>query len=159
MLTAVQEMTGLLTMNEDGVCRVPIRQLSIPPDGTHIVVAAFINGQLANVLIDTGASQTVMDRNRIGLFSTETEFEPTGQVSKGLGTDGMESHRFLITQFILGDLVLDNMPVTLLDLSHVNGSYSELGLCEVDMVLGGDILRSYAAMIDYGAWELVLRLS
>jgi hypothetical protein len=158
MLAAFEEMTGTVTMNEDVLCRVPIRELTIPPDGTHIIVAAFVNGQLANVLIDTGASQTVMDRNRIGLFSTETEFEPTGQVSKGLGTDAMESHRFSLTQFILGDLVLEDMPVTLLDLSHVNSSYRELDLCEVDMVLGGDILRTYGAMIDYGSWELVLRV-
>jgi len=158
MLETFDTMTAPMSFHDDLMCRVPIRQLSIPPDGTHIVVAAFINGQLANVLIDTGASQTVMDRNRIGLFSTETEFESTGQLSKGLGTDGMESHRFTVSQFILGDLVMEDMPVTLLDLSHVNESYDQLGLVKVDMVLGGDILLAHSAVIDYGRSELVLDL-
>lgn len=147
------------SLQDDPMCRVPVRQVPIPPHGTHIVVAAFINGQLANVLIDTGASQTVMDRNRIGLFSPETEFVSTGQLSKGLGTDGMESHHFTLTQFILGDLVLESMSVTLLDLTHVNKSYDELGLCQVDMVLGGDILRKHSAIIDYGRSELLLKVS
>jgi hypothetical protein len=158
MLETFDTMTAPMSFHDDLMCRVPIRLLSIPPDGTHIVVAAFINGQLANVLIDTGASQTVMDRNRIGLFSTETEFESTGQLSKGLGTDGMESHRFTVSQFILGDLVMEDMPVTLLDLSHVNESYDQLGLVKVDMVLGGDILLAHSAVIDYGRSELVLDL-
>ncbi len=99
-----------------------------------------------------------MDRNRIGLFTTDTEFESTGQLSKGLGTDGMEGHRCTIAQFILGDLVIEQFEVTLLDLSHVNSSYSELGLAPIDMVLGGDILRDYSAVLDYGSLELILIL-
>jgi hypothetical protein len=137
---------------------IPIRAIAIPPSGTHIAVSAFINGHLANVLIDTGASQTVMDRNRIHIYSTQTEFESTGQLSKGLGTDGMESHRFVIAQFILGDLVLQRLEVTLLDLSHVNGSYYELRLPPIDMVLGGDLLRRYMAVLDYGMMKMTIVL-
>lgn len=140
------------------ICIIPIRTILIPPNGVHIAVSAFINGQLANVLVDTGASQTVMDRNRMNLFSNETEFETTGQLSKGLGTDGMEGHHFIITQFILGDLLLAELAVTLLDLSHVNSSYEQLDLCPIDMVLGGDILHKYASVIDYGRMRLVMDL-
>jgi hypothetical protein len=111
---------------------------------------------LANVLIDTGASQTVMDRNRVGLFSTETEFESTGQLSKGLGTEGMETFHFTLSQFILGDLVLEPMQVTLLDLGHVNGSYEQLGLAPIDMVLGGDVLKDCTAVLDYGRAQMLL---
>lgn len=122
----------------------------------HVAVSAFINGQLTNVLIDTGASQTVLDSNRIHIFTPQTEFERSNQLSKGLGTDSMESFHFTVTQFILGDLVLEEMEVTLLDLSHVNTSYSELGLAPVDMVMGGDLLIRYRAVLDYGRMEMVL---
>jgi hypothetical protein len=140
------------------ICIIPIRTIIVPPSGVHIAVSAFINGQLANVLIDTGASQTVMDQNRVNLFSNETEFETTGQLSKGLGTDGMEGHHFTITQFILGDLVLQDLPVTLLDLGHVNNSYEQLTLSPIDMVLGGELLQEYSAIIDYGSMRLQLEL-
>ena len=135
-----------------------MRAITIPPDGTHVVVTAFINGQMANVLIDTGASQTVLDRNRVHIFSAQTEFVKSEQTSKGLGTDGMDTHLFTITQFLLGDLLLEGMKVMLLDLSHVNGSYTELNLAPIDMVLGGDILRRYGALVDYRAMELTLEL-
>jgi hypothetical protein len=113
---------------------------------------------LANVLIDTGASQTVMDLNRMRIFSSETQFEQSAQTSKGLGTDGMESFHFTIRQFILGDLDLEKMEVMLLDLKHVNGSYQQLGLPPIDMVIGGDLLQRYAAVIDYAKMQLVLTL-
>lgn len=137
---------------------IPLRAVSIAPSGLHVAVSAFINGQLANVLIDTGASQTVLDKNRIHIFSLQTEFELSDQLSKGLGTSEMESYRFSVEQFILGDLVLEELDVILLDLKHVNGSYHQLGLTAIDMVLGGDILLRYSAVLDYGKMELTLTI-
>jgi len=137
---------------------IPVRLLRIEPTGMHVAVSAFINGNLANVLIDTGASQTVMDLNRIHIFSSEQTFEKSGQTSKGLGTDNMESFHFTIRQFILGDVVLNELDVMLLDLNHVNGSYQQLELPAIDMVLGGNLLHEYAAILDYGTLQLTLTL-
>jgi len=137
---------------------IPVRLLRIEPVGMHLAVSAFINGNLANVLIDTGASQTVMDINRIHLFSSEQTFEKSGLRSKGLGTDSMESFHFTITQFILGDLVLNELDIVLLDLTHVNRSYEQLELPAIDMVIGGDLLHEHAAILDYGTMRLTLTL-
>ena len=60
---------------------VPIRFVEIEQSGVHIAVSGFINGNLANILIDTGASQTVFDKNRIHLFSSQTEFEKAETLS------------------------------------------------------------------------------
>lgn len=136
---------------------VPIRFVEIEKSGVHIAVSGFVNGNLSNILIDTGASQTVFDKNRIHLFSDRTEFEKAEMLSKGLGTDSMEGFKFSIDQFILGDLVLVNFEVVSLDLGHVNASYVALDLGQIDMVLGGDFLRKYAASIRYGSAELWLR--
>jgi hypothetical protein len=137
---------------------VPIRFIEIEKSGVHIAVSGFVNGNLANILIDTGASQTVFDKNRIFLFSDQTEFEVAEKLSKGLGTDSMEGFKLSISQFILGEIVLEDFDVVSLDLSHVNASYTELGIGQIDMVLGGDFLRKYAASIRYGSAELWLRL-
>ena len=138
---------------------VPIRFVEIEQSGVHIAVSGFINGNLANILIDTGASQTVFDKNRVHLFSSQTEFEKAEKLSKGLGTDSMEGFKFPIRQFILGDLLLDNFDVVALDLGHINASYEQLGLGAIDMVLGGDFLREYKASIRYGSEELWLSIS
>lgn len=135
---------------------VPIRFVQIEKTGIHIAVIGFVNGNLANILIDTGASQSVFDKNRIHLFSTETEFEKAEKLSKGLGTDSMEGFKFRIDQFILGDLLKEGLEIVSLDLSHINASYAELGLVPIDMVLGGDFLKQFDATIDYGNAELTL---
>ena len=118
----------------------------------------FINGELANVLIDTGASQTVLDKNRVHIFSLQTEFELSDQLSKGLGTAEMQSYLFNVDQFVLGDLVLDHLDVMLVDLQHVNSSYHQLGLTKIDMVLGGDILQRFDAVLDYGKMTMTLTI-
>ncbi len=137
---------------------IPIRFVKIESAGVHLAVSGLVNGNLANILIDTGASQTVFDKNRIHLFSEQTEFESAEKLSKGLGTDSMEGFKFNILQFILGELVLENYEIVSLDLSHINASYDELHLPPIDMVLGGDFLMKYAASIRYGSAELWLRI-
>ena len=133
---------------------IPIRIIEIEGSGFHVAVTGFVNGNLANILIDTGASQTVFDKNRINPFSRDAELEKADKLSKGLGTDSMEGYRFKIEQFILGDLVKEPLEVVALDLSHINASYTELKLVPIDMVLGGDFLNEFAAEIDFGASEL-----
>ena len=137
---------------------VPIRFVDIENSGVHIAVSGFINGNLANILIDTGASQTVFDKNRVHLFSDQTEFEKLEKLSKGLGTATMEGFQFEIGQFILGDLVLIEYQLIALDLSNINESYEQLGVGPIDMVLGGDFLKKYNARIDYGLAELFLNM-
>lgn len=137
---------------------VPIRFIKIEDSGFHLAVSGFVNGNLANVLLDTGASQTVFDKNRVNLFSNQQEFEKAEKLSKGLGTDSMEGLKFTISQFILGDIVLDNFQVVALDLGHINATYQELQLGAIDMVLGGDFLMKHAARIDYAGGELWLNV-
>lgn len=135
---------------------IPIRFIEIERSGIHLAVTGFVNGQLANILIDTGASQSVLDKNRIHLFSDQTEFESADKLSKGLGTDSMEGFKFVIDQFLLGDLLLEGYEIVSLDLSHINASYSELGHTPIDIVLGGDFLKKYSSVIDYEKAELRL---
>lgn len=135
---------------------IPIRFVAIEKSGIHVAVSGFVNGNLANILIDTGASQSVFDKNRINLFSGQTEFESADQLSKGLGTDSMEGFKFVIDQFLLGDLLLEPYEIVALDLSHINASYNELGHAPIDIVLGGDFLKKYRSVIDYEKAELRL---
>jgi hypothetical protein len=137
---------------------VPIRLVEIEGSGHHIAVSGFVNGNLANILIDTGASQTVFDKNRIELFGSEEELEKADRLSKGLGTDSMEGFKFSIHQFIVGDLLVYDYDIVALDLTHINASYAELDLTPIDMVLGGDFLRKYQAEINYHTLEMTLSL-
>ena len=47
---------------------LPIHFIKLNDFGVHLVVKAKINGKIANMLIDTGASNTVFDKTRIATF-------------------------------------------------------------------------------------------
>lgn len=137
---------------------IPIILLSIEDDGFHLLIEVKINDKKANMLIDTGASRTVFDKNRIHHFIKHKQFEKNEKLSTGLGTNSMVSQNTMIEKMQLGKLVIADYKAVLLDLSHVNTAYKQLKFKQVDGVIGGDILVSYKANIDYGKKKLKLTL-
>ncbi|MDG1476456.1 MAG: aspartyl protease family protein [Vicingaceae bacterium] len=54
---------------------LPIEIFPIEDDGYHLKVEIVINGKPANLILDTGASRTVLDENRITEFVAEDSIE------------------------------------------------------------------------------------
>lgn len=131
--------------------QIPIIFLEIEENGIHLLMKVLINDKPARMLIDTGASQTVLDKNRALGFIGDTEIEASETLSKGLGTDSMESFNVELETITFGGLKINHQEVVLLDLVHVNTSYEAMGESPVDGVLGGEILKKHKAVIDYGA--------
>ncbi len=121
----------------------------IEDDGCHITLCAEINGKNAELLVDTGASRTVFDLERIKAFVSASDFKPHHKLSTGLGTNSMETQAVMIESLTLGELLISNHEAILLDLRHVNESYSQLELPEIDGVIGSDILLAHKAIIDF----------
>lgn len=130
--------------------KVPIIFLEIEEKGVHLLVEVKINGGPAQMLVDTGASQTVLDKDRALKFIGDAEIEASETLSKGLGTDSMESSTTVLESLSIGNLTLEQQEVVLLDLVHVNNSYEAMGQLPVDGVIGGEILKANKAVIDYG---------
>lgn len=137
---------------------IPLIFLTIEGDGTHILINVKINGKKANMIVDTGASRTVFDINRISIFTKKKKFGKNQQLSTGLGTNTMQSHNTILKKFQIGKLKIENFEAILLDLKHVNESYEKIGLGAIDGVLGGEILTNYKAVIDYGKKQLKLKV-
>jgi len=136
--------------------KIKIQVQRIDHNGCHLLVAARLNKKNARMIIDTGASQSVFDKNRIGKFLGHENFKSLTALSTGLGTNSMESHTVSLPEFKLGQLTFKDEHVVLLDLSHVNISFEALGIKPVDGIIGGDILKKFQAVIDYGKKELSL---
>ena len=135
---------------------IPIEIFSIEDDGYHLKVIITINGKLANMILDTGASRTVFDETRIANFLAIENIEEQDRLSTGLGTNTMESKKVIIENLEIGEIIISNYQSVILNLNHVNQSYEKLDLEPVDGVLGGDILNDYKAVISYENKELVL---
>ncbi len=138
---------------------IPFKILDIAGDGFHLLLKLYINKKVAHVIIDTGASKTVFDKTRIEKFVADKTFEKHDSLSSGLGTNTMTSELVAIKKIKIGELEMDNYKTVLLDLSHVNQSYLQIGLKPVDGVLGSDILFKYNAVIDYEKKILKLKFS
>lgn len=130
---------------------IPLKIIPIEDDGFHLMIGIIINEQKANMIIDTGASRTVFDSNKIMKFVSDenSEFEKNEKLSTGLGTSSLESEAIELENIQLGKLKIDKYKAVVLDMSHINQTYSAIKLPEIDGVLGGDLLKKYNAEISY----------
>jgi hypothetical protein len=131
------------------ITAIPFKVLALDEEGFHLMIKIKINQKTANLIIDTGASKTVLDKSLILKFVSDGTFEAHDKLSSGLGTNTMESQTTTIKKIQIGELVITDYKAVLLDLSHVNESYEQIGLKPIDGVLGSDILMKYNAVIDY----------
>ena len=141
------------------ITTIPFKILDIAGEGYHLLLKLYLNKKVANVIIDTGASKTVFDKTRIEKFVAERTFEKHESLSSGLGTNTMQSEQVTVKKLKIGELEIENYKTILLDLSHVNQSYEQIGLKPVDGVLGSDILLKYNAVIDYEKKVLKFKFS
>ena len=135
---------------------IPLHVIYIPPMGMHLIVKVKINNRVAKLVLDTGASQTVLDNNRIDRFMKETKFKKTNGLVSGVGTNKLKSHFVPVKKFQIGTFVLYDLELVMLDLFHVNNSYTTMNEKPVDGVLGGDLLDKLAAIINYKKKEMNL---
>ena len=137
---------------------VPLTFIEIPPMGIHLIVKVKINNKVALLVLDTGASQTVLDSNRIGRFLKQKVFKKTDGHTRGIGANKLKSHIVPVKKFQFGKITLNDLDLVLLDLIHVNNSYAMIEEKPIDGVLGGDLLNRLSAIIDYRKKEMTLRL-
>lgn len=129
--------------------KIPLRILNIEGDGFHLQAKIRINGKPALAIVDTGASRTVFDKTEIAKYLKTEAIGEHDKLSTGLGTNSMQSQFVVIGNLTIGKLKLENFDSVILDLQHVNQTYSMIGLPSIAGVLGSDILVSMNAVIDF----------
>ncbi len=133
------------------ITEIPITIISIEDDGFHLLIPVKINNKKAKLLIDTGASRTVFDKDRMMHFvgNNKDQYEENQKLSTGIGTNALKSQAFILNKLTLGDLKIKKYPAVVLDMVHINISYENLKIPAIDGVVGGDILSKYKAVINY----------
>lgn len=137
--------------------RVPLELINLQNDGFHILVEVVVFGNPFNVVLDTGASKTVFDKNTVEKYIASADLLFSDKLSTGLGTTSMESFTIHLPELRIGKLKIKNFEAAVLDLSSICEAYENLQLPPVIGVLGGDILQEYKAIINYS--KLILKLS
>ena len=135
---------------------VPLELINLNDDGFHLLVEVVVFGQSFHAVLDTGASKTVFDKRTVEKHMMDGVLLASDKLSTGLGTNTMESHTIILPILKIGKLKLKNFEAAVLDLSTINQAYSTLNLPPVIGVLGGDILYSHKAIINYKKLRLKL---
>ena len=128
---------------------IPINIISSEGDGFHLIAEGCINGKTARFVVDTGASRTVFDKDKILNYINNPEFSEKEGISAGIGGTDISSFIFDIEELSFGELKIKDYQAVAMDLSNVNDSYAMIKLPPIDGVLGGDLLVKYKAGISY----------
>jgi hypothetical protein len=135
---------------------IPIRYAELNGFGCHILCDAMAEGFKMNMIVDTGASMTVFDINRLKKINPYQELIASEQSFTGVGGEKLNPYTTTIKKLQMGELLLKDIKILATDLSHIIDVYAGLDLDRVDGVLGNDLLRSLKARIDYSKMHLEL---
>ena len=127
-----------------------LKIISIKGDGYHCIINCRINKEFkSRMLLDTGASRTILDLQFINVLGLANQLKETEEKATGLGTNSMQGHRMILPELKIGKLILKNIEVGILDLSMVNTSYNMIGLPPIHGAIGGELLKELKAVISY----------
>lgn len=127
----------------------------ISKTGYHPFATCYINQRAINVLIDTGASESIIDTPwikksmpvNIILSGFQQSHSLLGATDRSLHTE--------IDRFFLGDILIKGREFSLSDLSYINKVYTAIGKPKIAGIIGSDILRQYGAIIDYPKRKII----
>ena len=122
----------------------------------HLEVEVRIDNIKARFLVDTGASNTVID---IG-FAKENllEFASIEELGGGVGTSQMVLFHKKVDLFKIDDFKIPSFDLYATDFTHVKDSLANKGINEpCHGVIGADILIKYKAKINYKKKKLFLK--
>ena len=114
----------------------------------HIAVNALLNGISARLVVDTGASHSCLCKKTFKSIGKKTQMIKADAVM-GIGKSKLNNQLMPVSRFELGDLLIEDYPFLMLQLSHINKMLKIMDLPPIHGLLGGDILYKYNAVIDY----------
>ncbi len=117
-------------------------------NGCHLFVKVWIDTEKQiDMIIDTGASQTVFDKSLSNKYLKKIKL-PTNIKSSGVNAE-IDMHLGKLKLLRFGDFRVSDYVVGITDLSHINQIYEQINGKRIWGLLGSDFCRKYNAKIDY----------
>ena len=129
-------------------------QLQKMPSG-HLQMQVSLNGVSGNFILDTGAGATILEEKKKSAFHLTSR--KSNNVITGTGGGALGMQLSVGNKMKIGQLEIENSPIYLVSLDHVNKAFQNMKLEEVDGIIGADILSAKRGVIDYTNLVLYLR--
>ena len=137
--------------------KVPLQLVCLQEDGYHLFMDGKLGDHSLRLLIDTGASKTVLDKNFVAEKFPDLKLEINEQLTTGVGSNTIQSEFTEISDLRIGNFHLPLFKVAILDLKHVNETYTMIQLPSIHGVIGCDLLVECKAVINLKKEYLRLR--
>ena len=128
---------------------LPLDMVELQTGSYHVFLFAKVNGRKVRLLLDTGASKTVLDQTFVQEKCKTQALETIEQATSSLHATVSESNITFIKEIAFDTLKIKKYLVAVIDLTHVNETYSQVGKKPIHGILGSDILLENKAIIDY----------
>lgn len=131
-----------------GFRAVPLRASSVG----HFHLSGAIDGKPVEILLDTGASNTVVDQawaRQSGYALTSIAGSAGGIGAAGLGLATVDH-----AELTIGDVSLGQVRLIAIDLGGIQSQLRASNIAVPQAVLGADTLRRHRAVIDYATATL-----
>lgn len=131
-----------------GFRAIPLRASSVG----HFHLSGAVDGRPVEILLDTGASNTVVDRS----WAKDTGYTLTAIAGSaaGIGAAGLDLATVDRAVLTLGDVSLGEVRLIAIDLSGIQAQLRASNVAVPQLVLGADTLRRHRAIIDYATATL-----
>ncbi len=136
---------------------LPLEVIRIANEGYHCFVKTKLNDVTLRMVLDTGASRTILDIEAIRKLGLEDDMEIQEEKATSIGAENIDAHTIRLEEITIGEFKIFDYSVGIMDLRQVNQSYDMLQLPTVEGILGSDLLERFKATIDFGARRLVFK--
>ena len=113
----------------------------------HLLLKAKINGVTGNFILDTGASNTCVDRVNIIFFELKASLSKTK--ATGAGANGITTQIAKKNVLNIGKWTDSVFNIVILDLSHINEALVQHKVKPIHGIIGADVLLNGKGIIDY----------
>ena len=136
---------------------VPIEIVKLEDNSYHLIIQGEIDGIKGEMIIDTGASVSVIDK---ALLTEKWEDKNGCTIQSGSVSGQIEHVELLVADYLkIGGRKLKNTSFAAIDLKYVNEMYKQRLKRKVIALLGSDFFVRYQAIIDYSTLKLTLKLN
>ena len=115
---------------------------------SHFKTTVVVNGVKGKFIVDTGASNTCIDKNLVEKFKLSLE-QVASEEMVSVGAKNNEVFVGSNNTVKLSKWKAKDIVIVAIDLDHVNYGLTKAGSEPVDGILGADILKQANVVIDY----------
>jgi predicted aspartyl protease len=128
---------------------IPFVVQEIESSSYHPIISGSINGTTISLILDTGASRTVIDSAlTTDLPAVENHNQET--FAAGINAQKMEVRHVEIPSITFGKIKFSNLNAFSTDLSAISNLYEQMAGMKIHGLIGCDFLEQHKATIDFG---------